>query len=214
MEKTETKNEDRAEIEGDESPQDDQSDEPDSFEDVMDDQLTQLKELDCMDPSIVDELRDFADDLLEDEHGLDKVPWIVGFTHGAKALAILSELSDAKKSKEEQHGPDQLEINDSMEKRDLNSDPHHRTARATILVIELFSQQKTLYEDELDFHATKKKQITSYLDHKMENPPSSSTITRILQELEQLGYIERKYENTDRWHPTAVSKQLNHLEIN
>lgn len=87
----------------------------------------------------------------------------------------------------------------------------HRPTRTAILTLQYFSTRLNREEAPPWEGHTNKRDVQAYLEANMENPPSGSTLTRIFQELEDLGYVER---NTNyglrhgRWYPTPKAQRL------
>ncbi|MFW6040611.1 MAG: hypothetical protein ACOC85_02110 [Thermoplasmatota archaeon] len=82
----------------------------------------------------------------------------------------------------------------------------HRTTKAVIEILEYMSKKHTYEQGYKGLGGTKKKQIMKHLDNSMEDPPSESTVTRILKELENQGYLSRR--GTQDWYPTKNCKIL------
>lgn len=94
----------------------------------------------------------------------------------------------------------------------------HRSTRTVIKILEFFSRKDTI-EDErikdikengwLYKGSCKKGEVINHLEEEMENPPSQTTISRILAELEHLGYVKRKHGRNDKeWYSTKLVQRL------
>ena len=84
----------------------------------------------------------------------------------------------------------------------------HRPTRTAIKILEYFSERPALVSDAFPPH-TNKREVAAFLEEEMENPPSSSTLTRIFKELDDQGYIEAEYgRRSGRWYPTEKAKAL------
>lgn len=64
----------------------------------------------------------------------------------------------------------------------------HRIAKTVVLLLEYFSGRG---DEAFRRKTSKKNDIVDNLEENMENPPSYSTVRRIMKQLQEMGYLER-----------------------